>query len=170
MHLWEIFLTFSHRNVVTAEYPNAEVIQPWRIMWSYSNLVGLVLCSMNLLPYSFYFSQQEPIFTFSFRFSAVFISFVLREHFQSWWRWLLEGISLRRWEEKKEEELHSHASTHKRRGKHTSIWTHTCLKLHKGVNIRKREQERADCSTKEARERANQWRHDNELFPRQRGS
>ena len=50
----------------------------------------------------------------------------------------------------------------------------TCLKLQRGVKRRKK-RERArekggDCSCKEARERANQWRHDNELFPRQRGS
>lgn len=45
---------------------------------------------------------------------------------------------------------------------HVSIRTHTFLKLQKGVKIRKREGERGDCSTKEARERASQWRHDNE--------
>lgn len=59
---------------------------------------------------------------------------------------------------------------HARRGEHTSRRRHTCLKVRRGVKIRKREGERGDCSTKEARERANQWRHDNELFPRQRGS
>lgn len=48
---------------------------------------------------------------------------------------------------------------------------HTCLKLEKGVKIRKKEEEeKGDCSTKEAREIPNQWRHDNELFPRQSGS
>lgn len=56
----------------------------------------------------------------------------------------------------------SPARTHKRR----DIWTHTCLKLWNGVKIRNEERERGDCS----RERANQWRHDNELFPRQRRS
>lgn len=61
---------------------------------------------------------------------------------------------------------HCHVSAHKRNGKHTSMWMQTCFELHKSVTIRKREGERKeDCSTKEARERANQWRHDNELFP-----